>query len=103
MLSSWHVFGVQPHPERCFFRHLRPDWTRQPDGDPVYGDGKSVFESALRYVGHDLQRPECILAERDGTLWTADARGGVVRLCPDGSQEIITQKRSGHFADRSVD
>jgi len=45
-----NVFGVQPHPERCFFRHLRPDWTRQPDGDPVYGDGKSVFESALRYV-----------------------------------------------------
>ena len=44
------LFGVQPHPERCFFRHLRPDWTRQPDGDPVYGDGKSVFESALRYV-----------------------------------------------------
>ncbi len=35
---------------RCFFRHLRPDWTRQPDGDPLYGDGKSVFESALRYV-----------------------------------------------------
>jgi len=53
--------------------------------------------ATLRYVGHDLQRPECILAERDGTLWTADARGGVVRLRPDGSQEIITQKRSGHF------
>jgi len=45
-----NVFGVQPHPERCFFRHLRPDWTRQPNGDPVYGDGKAVFESILRYV-----------------------------------------------------
>ncbi len=45
-----NVFGVQPHPERCFFRHLRPDWTRQPNGDPVYGDGKAVFESVLRYV-----------------------------------------------------
>lgn len=56
-----------------------------------------IDKSALRYVGHDLQRPECILAERDGTLWAADARGGVVRLCPDGSQEIVTQKRSGHF------
>lgn len=45
-----NVFGVQPHPERCFFRHLRPDWTRDPDGDPTYGDGKAVFESALQYV-----------------------------------------------------
>ena len=56
-----------------------------------------IDRSALRFVGHDLQRPECILAEPDGTLWSADARGGVVRLCPDGSQEIVTQKRSGHF------
>ena len=45
-----NVFGVQPHPERCFFRHLHPDWTRRPDGDPVYGDGKAIFESALEYV-----------------------------------------------------
>jgi phosphoribosylformylglycinamidine synthase subunit PurQ / glutaminase len=45
-----NVFGVQPHPERCFFRHLHPDWTRTPDADPVYGDGKHVFESALRYL-----------------------------------------------------
>src|SRR5204862_1761686 len=33
----------------------------------------------------------------DGTLWSADARGGVVRLCPGGRQSIVTQKRSGHF------
>jgi gluconolactonase len=57
--------------------------------------------SAIRFVGHDLQRPECILAEPDGTLWAADARGGVVRITPDGGQEIITQKRSGHFQDAS--
>jgi gluconolactonase len=56
-----------------------------------------IEKSAIQYVGHDLQRPECILAERDGTLWSADARGGVTRLAPDGSQTIITQKRSGHF------
>ena len=30
-------------------------------------------------------------------LWTADARGGVVRIGPGGEQEIITQKISGHF------
>lgn len=45
-----NVFGVQPHPERCFFRHLHPDWTRRSDGDPVYGDGKLVFESVLAHV-----------------------------------------------------
>ncbi len=46
---------------------------------------------------HDLQRPECILAERDGTLWSADARGGVVHIRPDGNQEIITQKSATAF------
>jgi gluconolactonase len=56
-----------------------------------------IDKSTLRYIGEGLQRPECILAERDGTLWAADARGGVVRLGPDGSQSIISQKQSGHF------
>src|SRR5580704_6441705 len=50
--------------------------------------------SDFRYVGKDLQRPECILAERDGTLWSADARGGVMRILPDGSQQLIAQ--TGH-------
>lgn len=56
-----------------------------------------IDKSTLQYIGHGLQRPECILAEPDGTLWAADARGGVARILPDGQQEIITQKRSGHF------
>ena len=56
-----------------------------------------IDKSTLHYIGLDLQRPECILAERNGTLWVADARGGVVRLEPDGRQEIVTQKQSGHF------
>jgi gluconolactonase len=56
-----------------------------------------IDKAAIGYVGHDLQRPECILAERDGTLWCADARGGVVWLSPDGRQQIVTQKHSGHF------
>jgi gluconolactonase len=56
-----------------------------------------IDKTALRYAGTGLQRPECILAERDGTLWAADARGGVVRILTDGRQEIITQKRSGSF------
>ncbi len=58
-----------------------------------------IDKSSLQYIGHGLQRPECILAEPDGTLWSADARGGVAKLRHDGTQEIITQKNSDHFSD----
>jgi len=54
-------------------------------------------KSAVRYIGSGLQRPECILAERDGSLWAADARGGVVHLQHGGEQQIVTQKISSHF------
>lgn len=57
-----------------------------------------IDRDALQYIGEGLQRPECILAEPDGTLWSADARGGVVRLAPDGTQRIITQTTSEHFS-----
>lgn len=45
--------------------------------------------SGLRHVGHDLSRPECILAQENGVLWISDDRSGVVKLSPDGSQERI--------------
>jgi gluconolactonase len=57
-----------------------------------------IDKAAIRYIGEGLQRPECILAEPDGTLWAADARGGVAKINPDGTQQIITQKRSASFA-----
>ncbi len=57
-----------------------------------------IDKAALKYVGAGLQRPECILAEPDGSLWIADARGGVVELQPDGRQRIITQRHSEHFS-----
>jgi gluconolactonase len=60
-------------------------------------DGFEIDRSSIRYVGADLQRPECILAESDGTLWSADARGGVVKIRPDGTQEIVSQKSSEDF------
>ena len=43
----------------------------------------------LAYTGHDLVRPESVLAQPDGTLWTSDGRGGVTRINPDGSQQFI--------------
>ena len=58
-----------------------------------------IDKSQLQHIGHGLQRPECILAEKNGTLWSADSRGGVVRLRHDGTQEIITQKISAHFSN----
>ena len=62
-------------------------------------DGFVVDPSAITYVGQGLQRPECILAERDGSLWSADARGGVMHIRPDGSQRLITQRASRGFSE----
>lgn len=66
-------------------------------------DGFRVDKQAIRYIGEGLQRPECILAERDGSLWSADARGGVVHIRPDGSQRIVTQSHQQAFAGASDD
>lgn len=69
--------------------------------------GWSVDRKDIRYVGEGLERPECILAEPDGTLWSADGRGGVVRIAPDGAQELILQSTlapndRSSFEDRYV-
>jgi sugar lactone lactonase YvrE len=69
--------------------------------------GFQVDPADLKYIGHDLERPECILAEKDGTLWAADGRGGVMRIDPDGSQELILQQgieanTASSFEDRLV-
>lgn len=42
----------------------------------------------LRFVGSGLVRPECVLANAAGDLFTADWRGGVAHLRPDGSQAL---------------
>ena len=61
--------------------------------------GFQVDPADIRTIGQDLQRPECILAEPDGSLWSADARGGVVHIRPDGSQQIVTQSERTDFAE----
>ncbi len=43
------VFGMMPHPERVFYRHQHPDWTKTGIKDNV-GDGKAVFESVVDYI-----------------------------------------------------
>jgi sugar lactone lactonase YvrE len=58
-----------------------------------------IDKNNIQYIGSGLQRPECLLAECNGSLWTADARGGVVHIHPNGEQENVSQKLSGHFED----
>ena len=45
--------------------------------------------SDLNFTGHDLVRPESIIAQPNGTLWTSDGRGGVTRINPDGTQQFL--------------
>jgi len=54
-----NVLGMMPHPERVFFRYTHNDWTRkvrrkEADISSAYGDGKVIFESALRYVSENF-------------------------------------------------
>lgn len=47
-----------------------------------------ISPSSLGWIGHGLVRPECVLATARGDLYTADWRGGVAHLRPDGSQTL---------------
>lgn len=51
--------------------------------------GFTVGAAAIRTIGESLQRPECILAQRDGSLLAADARGGVMQISAAGEQRLI--------------
>ena len=42
----------------------------------------------VRFVGSGLVRPECVLANAAGDLFTADWRGGVAHVRPDGTQAL---------------
>ena len=52
----------------------------------------------LRFVGAGLVRPECVLANAAGDLFTADWRGGVAHLRPDGSQVLYAGPQSAGLA-----
>jgi gluconolactonase len=65
--------------------------------------GWRVDRAAISTVGRDLQRPECVLAQSDGTLWSADARGGVMRIAPDGRQTLIAQRAAYDGGTKSAE
>ncbi len=51
--------------------------------------GFTLDPSRIEHVGQGLVRPECVIAEADGTLWTSDARGIATRIDPDGRQATL--------------
>ncbi|WP_437682286.1 SMP-30/gluconolactonase/LRE family protein [Sorangium sp. So ce131] len=51
--------------------------------------GFTLELSQIEFVGQGLVRPECVVAERDGTLWASDARGIATRIGPGGAQELL--------------
>jgi sugar lactone lactonase YvrE len=50
---------------------------------------------SVEFVGESLSRPECVLATRSGDLYTADWRGGVAHIHPDGRIDLC----AGRSAD----
>jgi gluconolactonase len=61
--------------------------------NPLYG--WRLEPAAVSTTGVGLRRPECVLAERNGTLWAADLRGGVLQINPDGSQHVVKPAQGG--------
>jgi sugar lactone lactonase YvrE len=43
----------------------------------------------LTFTGHDLVRPESVIAHPSGRLWVSDGRGGVTRIDPNGDQHFF--------------
>lgn len=44
----------------------------------------------LSFTGSGLNRPECVLCTARGDIYSADWRGGVAHILPDGSQRLYT-------------
>lgn len=54
-------------------------------------DGQAAASDRLAdigWLGQGLNRPECVLATARGDIYTADWRGGVAHILPDGSQRL---------------
>ncbi|MBV7483208.1 SMP-30/gluconolactonase/LRE family protein [Bordetella sp. BOR01] len=52
-------------------------------------DVASTSQDGLRFVGHGLQRPECVLTHASGAVYVSDRRGGVLCLRHGGQQQLI--------------
>lgn len=56
--------------------------------------------SDVQFQATGLVRPECVLATSDGSLYTADWRGGVAQVRPDGSHALYAGTLPGGHALR---
>lgn len=56
---------------------------------PLPSGQHGIPHGAISYIGSDLSRPECILAESDGRLVIADKRGAFTLRDPDGTQHLV--------------
>jgi sugar lactone lactonase YvrE len=75
--------------------------SRHARGDRVAADAAGALPRSLedlRFVGSGLVRPECVIANAAGDLFTADWRGGVAHLRPDGSQALYLGQGPGGMA-----
>ena len=61
--------------------------TSLPSGTAA-GGPFSISPRDLKWVGRGLVRPECVLVTAAGDLFSADWRGGVAHIRPDGSQAL---------------
>lgn len=59
-----------------------------------------VSIDALTALGSGLNRPECVLCTASGNIFTADWRGGVAHIHPDGSQALYAGLAPGGHALR---
>lgn len=57
----------------------------------------------IQFIGQDLLRPECIIAQPDDSLWVADARGGVMHIDAQGQQTLIAPEVSAADEDASFE
>ena len=62
----------------------------------------TIDQSTIQYVGTDLVRPECVIADSDGSLWTSDGRGGVSHILSNGAQKFIPQEIDGNKVPNSL-
>ncbi len=58
-------------------------WPANPEKEPF-----RVPLESLRWRGKGLVRPECALTTASGDIFSADWRGGVAHILPDGSQTL---------------
>ena len=47
----------------------------------------NIPPGALQPLGTQLHRPECVVVDRDNSVYVPDWRGGVTRIAADGSQQ----------------